>query len=133
MGIPGSRRALAVEDLDKANPALGETPGREHLLSKRTGHIVIQTVKPLRGFGLVIESNGLGNSRLHPKSQFVRLDPSAELGVARVFKRREPIEPAQQLLLDRSLGGPTGTPGFANGSGSAGSTLRITPEFSGPR
>ena len=87
MSVPGAGGAVAVEDLDEADPALGQTAGRQHLLAERAGDVVVETVEPARGFVLVVESQDLGHGRLHAEGQLVRLDPGAELGVDRVFER----------------------------------------------
>ena len=103
VSVPRAGGAVAVEDLDEADAAFGEPAGREHLLAERAGDVVVETVEPAGGFVLVLEAEDLGDGRLHAEGQLVRLDPGAELGVRRVLERGEPVEPAQQVGLDRRL------------------------------
>ncbi len=106
MGVPGAGGALAVKDLDEADPPFGETAGREHLLAERARDLLVETVEPPRRFVLVLEAEGLRHGRLHPEGQLIRLDPGSQLGVVRVLEGREPVQPPQQVGLDRALGWP---------------------------
>ena len=117
VGVPCAGGALAVKNLDEADPALGEPPGREHLLAERPGDVLVETVEPAGGFVLFVEPQDLGNGRLHAEGQLVRLDPGAELGVGRVLNRREAVEPAQQVGLDRRLGSSDRHPRPGEGQG----------------
>ena len=102
-------------------PALGQPPGRQELLAERPGHVVVEAVEPSRGLVLVVETQDFGNGRLHAEGQLVRLDPGAQLGIVGVLQGREPVQPAQEVGLDRPLGSARpGLPGGRRAGGRSG-------------
>jgi hypothetical protein len=71
VGVPGARGAVAVEDLDESDPALGQAACREHLLAERAGHVVVESVELAGRFALVRKAEDLGDGRLHAEGQLV--------------------------------------------------------------
>ena len=124
MGVPGAGGSLTVKNLDEADPALGQPACRQKLLAERTGDVVVQAIKSLGRSVLIAQPQDLGHGCLHPKGQFVRLDPARSLassGYSRaVIRFNRPRMPA----LIAASEGPIGTPGRANGRGFSGSTSR---------
>ena len=48
VSVPRAGGAVAVKDLDEADPALGEPAGRQHLLAERAGDVLVEAVEPPR-------------------------------------------------------------------------------------
>ena len=45
VSIPRTGGAVAVEDLDEPDPALGQPAGRQELLAERAGDVVVEAVE----------------------------------------------------------------------------------------
>ena len=103
VSVPGAGCAFAVKDLDKADAAFGKAARCEHLLAEGAGDVLVKTIEPAGGFVFFLEAKHLGNGRLHPKGELVRLDPGAELGVRRVLECSESVEAPQKFGLHRAF------------------------------
>ena len=121
-----------MEDLDESHPALGQPSGRQELLAERAGDVVVEAVEPARGGRPHRSSRSSSGTavciRKASSYDWIRARSLASSGYS---TRREPVQPAQEVGLDRRLGRPTGTPGRANGSGSFGIDLEHHPRVLG--
>ena len=90
--VPGL--AVAVPELDEADPALQQPPGRQELAGVHAGPVH----RPDR-FRLLGDVERLGRFRLHAISQLERLDPRLELGLVRAAVQVSPVQLGQQVEL----------------------------------
>ena len=90
--VPGL--AVAVPELDEADPALQEPAGRQELPGVDAGPV--HRADRLRLLGDV---ERLGRLRLHPVRQLERLDPGLELGLAAVTVQMAAVQLAQEVEL----------------------------------
>ena len=90
--VPGL--AVAVPELDEADPALEQPPGRQELPGVDAG--AVHLADRLRLLGDVERVGGLG---LHPVRQLERLDARLELGLAAAAVEVPPVELGQQVEL----------------------------------
>ena len=97
VGVP--RLAVAVPDLDEADPFFEETAGGEELAA--LGGVA---VKLANGGGFAGDGERVGGLKLHAEGEFVRLDAGLELGFVLPFGGVAGVEFLEQVELGALFG-----------------------------
>ena len=108
VGVPFAGCAVAVLDLDEADPAFGHATGGEELAAEGFGVFFVETVEIAGGFGFGVEVEDFRDGVLHAEGEFVALEPSGEETVFRVVPGGELVELMDEIevgFLDLGGGG----------------------------